>query len=34
MGVFVRAGKLSYIYVMGGRTENDLIISKCEKYCF
>ena len=34
MGVFLKAGKLSYVFVFGGRTENDEIIKTCEKYSF
>ena len=29
MGVYLRAGKLSYVFVFGGRTEGDTIIKKC-----
>lgn len=31
-GVYYQAGKLGYIYALGGRTDNDVIIKKCEKY--
>ena len=34
MGVFMRAGKMSYVFIMGGRTENDEIIKTCQKYSF
>ena len=34
MGVFLKAGKLSYVFVFGGRTENDEIIKTCERYSF
>lgn len=29
MGVYFRMGKLGYVYVFGGRTENDETLSKC-----
>jgi hypothetical protein len=32
MGVHYRAGKLSYIYVFGGRALNDETMNKCEKF--
>jgi hypothetical protein len=32
MGVHYKAGKLSYIYVFGGRSDCDETMSKCEKY--
>jgi hypothetical protein len=32
MGVFYKAGKLGYIYVFGGRSENDEAMTRCEKY--
>ncbi len=32
MGVFFKAGKLGYVYIFGGRTENDETLNKCEKY--
>lgn len=34
MGVYFRTGKLKYIYILGGRTEGDITINKCEKYSF
>ena len=32
MGVSFKAGKLGYVYILGGRTENDETLNKCEKY--
>lgn len=32
MGVFLKTGKLGYVYVIGGRTENDSTSAKCERY--
>ena len=32
MGAYYKVGKLSYVYVMGGRTENDQVLKSCERY--
>jgi hypothetical protein len=32
MGVHYKAGKLSYIYVFGGRALNEETMAKCEKF--
>lgn len=32
MGVYFPMGKLSYIYVFGGRGEDDETLTACEKY--
>ncbi len=32
MGVFFPMGRLSYVYVFGGRGEDDETLTHCEKY--
>lgn len=33
MGVIYNVGKLTYVFVCGGRTEGDIILQSCERYC-
>ena len=32
MGVFFKTGKLGYIFIFGGRGENEELLSSCEQY--
>lgn len=32
MGAFFKTGRLGYIYIFGGRDEEDQLLSSCEQY--
>lgn len=32
MGAYFRIGKLGYVFVFGGRNEEDQLLSSCEQY--
>jgi hypothetical protein len=32
MGAFFKTGRLGYVYVFGGRDEEDQLLSSCEQY--
>lgn len=32
MGAYFKIGKLGYIYIFGGRGENEELLNSCEQY--